>query len=241
MPLSRIEIGFFLVCVILAILIVPVSATEYNVGVIQGDYVRFGNIVGNASYAYYSNLDSVWFEVDAVSGKKVTVTMFFISKDGTLVSGSGNTQVYDIEQYTINGTQQQPDWTFAVIAANLTQGDRISPYTVINVTRTENRTYFNLSRTVNVVDINYTSGSITSMTTLVYDRISGFLLEYHLEQIDPTSPAFLSYSVTETNVFTGEPVPEFPSFLAPSLLVALTLIGALLYKKQQKLCFTRLD
>jgi hypothetical protein len=230
---SKIEIGIFLVCVILAILIVPVSATDYNVGVIRGNYVKFGNIVGNASYSYYSNLDSVWFEVDAVSGKNVTVTMIFVSKNGTLFPGSGNTQVYDIEQYTINGTHQQPDWTFAVIAANLTQGDRISPYTVINVTRTENRTYFNLSRTVNVVDINYTSGSITSMTTLIYDRISGILLEYQMEQIDPTRPAFLSYSVTETNVFTGEPIPEFPSFLAPLLLVVLTVIGALLYKKRQ--------
>jgi hypothetical protein len=230
--MSKIEIGFFLVCVILTILIVPVSATDYNVGVIRGNYVKYGNIVGNASYSYYSDLDSVWFEVDAVSGKNAIIEMIFISKDGTLFPGSGNKQVYDIEQYTINGTQQQPDVTFAVIAANLTQGDRISPHTVINVTRTENRTYFNLSRTVNVVDINYTSGSITSMTTLVYDRISGFLLEYQMEQIDPVRPAFLSYSVTETNIFTGEPIPEFPSFLVITLLMTIVAIGALLYRKK---------
>jgi len=232
MLVSRIAVSLFIICVISVILIVPVSATDYNVGVIRGNYVKFGNIVGNASYSYYSNLDSVWFEVDAVSGKNVTVIMFFISKDGTLFSGSGNKQVYDVEQYIVNGTRQQPDWTFAVIAANLTQGDRISPYTVINVTRTENRTYFNLSRTVNVVDINYTSGSITSLTTLIYDRVTGFLLEYQLEQIDPLRPAFLSYSVVETNIFTGEPIPEFPSFILLPLLMIAVAVGALLYRKK---------
>ena len=188
--------------------------------------------MGNASYSYYCDLDSVWFEVDEVSGKNVTVIMLFISKDGTLFPGSGKKQVYDIEQYTVNGTRQEPDWTFAVVAANLTQGDRISPHTVINVTRTETRTYFNLSRTVNVVDINYTSGSITRLTTLTYDRVTGFLLEYQMEQIDPTTPAFLSYSVVETNIFTGEPIPEFPSFLILPLLMTTMASVALLYRKK---------
>ncbi|MCJ7508359.1 MAG: hypothetical protein MUO85_06465 [candidate division Zixibacteria bacterium] len=231
--MSKIEIGFFLVCVILAILIVPVSATDYNVGVIQGHYIKFGNIVGNASYSYYSNLDWVKFEVTAVSGKNVIITMTLIFKNGTAYPGSGNKQVYDIEKYTINGTQQPPDWTFAVIAANLTQGDRISPYTVINVTRTENRIYFGLSRTVNVVNINYTSGSITSMTTLAYDRVSGILLEYQMEQTDSTRTAILSYNVTETDIFTGEPIPEFPSFIVLPSLIGATLIVALILKRMR--------
>jgi hypothetical protein len=175
----------------------------------------------------------VKFEVTAVSGKNVIITMTLIFKNGTVFPSSGNKQVYDIEKYTINGTQQQPDWTFAVIAANLTQGDRISPYTVINVTRTENRIYFGLSRTVNVVGINYTSGSMTRLTTLVYDRVSGILLEYQMKQTDPTRTAILSYNITETNIFTGEPIPEFPSFLAPSLPMAVAIIGTLLYKKRQ--------
>jgi hypothetical protein len=232
MLVSKIEIGFFFVCVILTIPIVPVSAADYNVGVIQGHYVKFGNIVGNESYSYYSDLDWVKFEVTAVSGKNVIITMTLIFKNGTTYPGSGNKQVYDIEKYTINGTQQQPDWTFAVRAANLTQGDRISPYTVINVTRTENRIYFGLSRTVNVVDINYTSGSITSMTTLVYDRVSGILLEYQMKQTDTIRAAILSYNVTETNIFTGEPIPEFPSFIVLPSLITATLIGALIFKRK---------
>jgi hypothetical protein len=175
----------------------------------------------------------VKFEVTAVSGKNVIITMTLIFKNGTAYPGSGNKQVYDIEKYTINGTQQQPDWTFAVIAANLTQGDRISPYTVINVTRTENRIYFGLSRTVNVVDINYTSGSITSMTTLVYDRVSGILLEYQMEQTDHIRTAILSYNVIETNIFTGEPIPEFPSFIVLPSLIGATLIVALILKRMR--------
>ena len=230
MIVSKIEICVLFVCIILPILIVPVSATDYNVGVISGRYVKYGNFVVSGSMGQFFDLDWMKYEVASVSGKSVLLLQTGITRNGTAMTFNGSMYSYDVEKGTVNGA---PIDIPPIIAANLSQGDTIggSGY---NLTRTENRTYFGLSRTVNVLETSIISGNTTISVTMVWDRITGLALERQMEQTDIVSgTTTVSYSVTETNIFTGEPIPELPSLFALSIIMTVAAVEMILYKKRQ--------
>lgn len=228
--LPKIKIIFVFVCVILTILIVPVSATDYNVGVIQGNYVKFGNFVGNGTGLDMADFGWMKYEVIAVSGKNVTIEITAIFKNSTAHPISGSRIICDIESGSVNDSWGGME---AIIAANLTQGDRIPSALLFRfVNRTENRIYFGLDRTVNVLETNSTSLSSTTIHIDVFDKASGMLLESQYKETSDGVTSIASYSVIETNIFTGEPIPEFPSFILMPLLMVAVAIGTLLYRKK---------
>jgi hypothetical protein len=209
---------------------VPVYASDYSVGVILGDYVKFGNFAGNSSYAYMSDMDWAKYEVTAISGTNVTMEMTAAFKNGTDVPSSGNTAIYDIEKYTVNGAYN-PAIVVVIIPANLTEGDEV-PDAGVNVTTTEDRDYFGIDRSVNLVETNSTSVSITYTSTLVYDAVSGVVLEVQMEKTDSTGTAIVSFDVVETNIFTGEAIPELPLNLVMPLIIVLLSSEVLFFRKK---------
>jgi hypothetical protein len=230
MLISKIEVSFLFVCVILTIFIASVSATDYSVGVIPGRYVKYGNFVVSGSMGQFFDLDWMKYEVAAVSGKSVLLLQTGISRNDTTMPFNGSMYSYDVEKGTVDGT---PTDIPPIIAANLSQGDRIGGFGY-NLTRTENRTYFGLNRTVNVLETSIISGNTTIRVTMVWDKITGLALERQMEQTDiVTGTTTVSYSVTETNIFTGEPIPELPSLFALSIIMTATAIEIMFYKKRQ--------
>ena len=230
MLISKIDVSFFVVCLILASLMVSVSAADYNVGVISGCYVAYGNFEVSGPMGQFFNLDWMKYEVVAVSEKSVLLLQTGLSRNGTVMPFNGSMYSYDVQKGTVDGA---PTDIPPIIAANLSQGDKIGGFGY-NLTRTENRTYFGLSRTVNVLETSIISGNTTIRVTIVWDRITGLALEKEMEQTDIVSgTSSVSYSVTETNIFTGEPIPELPSLFALSMIMAATVIEIIIYKKRQ--------
>jgi len=104
-----------------------------------------------------------------------------------------------------------------------------------DVTTTENRNYFGIDRSVNIVETNSTSVSITYISTLVYDTVSGVVLEVYMEKTDSTDTAIVSYDVIETNIFTGEVIPDLPlSMFAVLIIISLSAEAIFLRKKLLK-------
>ena len=242
--LSKIKLVFLFVCLILSILVIPVYASDYSVGVAVGDFVKFGDFVGNSSYSYFSDVNWTKYEVTAISGTNVTMIFTAVFKNGTDVPGSGNTAIYDIEKYTVNGAYN-PAIVVVIIPANLTEGNEV-PGAGVNVTTTENRNYFGIDRSVNIVETNSTSVDITYMSTLVYDTVSGVALEVQMEKTDSTDTATVSYDVIETNIFTGEVIPDLPSNMFAVLVIISLSVGALVLRKkmlkpQNSLCLHNLE
>jgi hypothetical protein len=231
--LSKIEICFFFVCLILSIIVVPVAASDYSVGVVLSDYVKYGNYSGNSTYALLSDVNWTKYEVTAISGTNVTMMHTGALKNGTILPGSGNADVYDIERYTINGINS-PGVLIAIIPANLTQGDPV-PGAGVNVTTSENRTYLGIERTINIVEYNSTMGNTTYVAKLAYDGVSGVLLEALMGQIDSSGTAIMSCSIIETNIFTDEVIPDLPPNLFMVLIImALSTSSLFLRKKMLK-------
>jgi hypothetical protein len=203
---------------------VPVFALDYNIGVVPGYYVKYG-IFNTSPNTIYSDIDWMKYEVTAVSGKNVTLLNTGVYKNGTGIPGNGVSSIYNIERNNVNDLHSTS--AIPIIGSNLNPGDPI-PYTILNISRTENRTYLGLSRTVNVVEYNTTTMRIIS----VYDRTSGLWLEIQMEQTNSNSTVTVSYRVIETNIFADSTIPEFPSTTILALAAVSTLTGEILFKRK---------
>ena len=218
----KIVIYFLILCFALTILAVPVIPADYSIGVSPGHYVKVGNFVGNGSYAFLSDGNWTRYEVAAVSGKNVTFVVTGQFKNGSSTPGSGDKIIYDVEKATANGSIQATG--LYVTPANLTLGTAI-PGTILNVTRTENRTYFGIVRTVIVA----TGNTSTVAVTNVYDQTTGMMLEVQNKQPNGSTGSF---SVIETNIFTGQTIPEFPTSMTLSMILMATIVAAMFCRKK---------
>jgi hypothetical protein len=247
MVVLKIEMILFFTFVVLANLVAPVSAADSSVGVIPGDYVKYGNAAVSGPEGAAVDYDWLEYNVTMVSGTDVTIIQTGMFKNGTPIPGNGNSYIYNLEKSTMDGILIPPG---PIIAANLQQGDNIAS-TVYNVTRTEIRTYMGLSRIVNILELSSTSGNATLGVTLVYDRTSGILLEEQMKHTDSTGTSTMSYNVTETNLFGSSPtttpsytlssspnieplpsIPEFPSWIILALVLIATISTALIIRKK---------
>jgi len=194
----------FLVLLSAALLIafaVPVFAVDYNSGVSEGQYVKYGNFVGvGTGLESFNDYDWQTTQVTDVSGKEVTLLSTGQFKNGTVIAGNGSISVWNIETGTLNGA---PSVQGPIIAANLNEGDPIPPPNTYVINRTETRTYLETARSVNILEITITTPSYSTTLTYIYDKASGMLLEAQAvtEQTQPSETLQYSYSVIETNIF----------------------------------------
>jgi hypothetical protein len=206
LPNFRISICI-LSCIVLAILVVPVSAIEYNVGVVPGNYVKYGNFSGSAITSY-NDFDWAKYEITEVSGKNVTLLMTAMYKNRTAAVGSGSSSVYNLEKGTVNGYNSGIS---PIMGSNLNQGDPL-PFSFLNISRTESRVYLCQSRTVNILEQNSTyPDNITGRILYVFDRASGMALEAQMEMTNATGTFTAAFSVIETNIFAASTTNNYPT------------------------------
>jgi hypothetical protein len=238
----KIILAFGLVLVM--VLAFPVFALDYNPSVSLGQYVKYGNFVYTGVTAQETKLDWTRTEVTAVSGKEVTLSNSGQFVTGTAIPGSGSISTYNIETGKLNGTM---DYTYGVIiAGNLNEGDAVPPLSYgFVVNRTETRTYLGVSREVNIIETTYDDPNYANHWTLVYDKISGIMLESEIEYTQKsTTPTTTttSYSVTETNIFGGStstssgtiPVVFLYVAVVAIIVIVIVAVGILMLKRRAK-------
>lgn len=226
------SIKFFLSVLLAAALLMAMStpvfaAAEYNPGVSFGQYVQYGNFVGEGPGAeVFNDYDWLKLEVTEVSGTEVTLLSTSQYKNGTAIPGSGTISVWDIQAGTENGA---PSTQGPIIAANLNQGDPIPPPDTYTVNRTETRTYLGISRSVNVLDLTLSTPDYTISLNYVYDRASGMLLESTTTQTTQTEPqtvTTVAYSIVETNIFssTTNPFDDLTLLLLAVIILVVVIV-----------------
>jgi len=176
------------------------SATEYEVGVKVGDWMKYGNFVGVGPGTEVIN-QSDWskIEVVAVSGTNVTFLRSGKFKNGSDFQEEGI--AIDVEKGAMNGTVVGPS---IVIAANLQEGDILPGQPIqgappFTINRTETRNYLGISRSVNILNVTQSVLGVDYQSVMIWDRVSGMLLEMSLM----TEPYVMkmSYNVIDTNIF----------------------------------------
>lgn len=229
------KIVLTLTLVLFMAFIVPVLGVDYNPGVTAGQYVKYGNFDFTGSGTGEIQVDWMKAEVAAVSGKEVSIRSSGQLKNGTAISGSGDISMYNIETGKLNGTREYV--FYIIIAGSLSEGDAVPPLSLgFVVNKTETRTYLGVSRSVNVFEGTSFFANIFNNRTLVYDKVSGMMLENHNEITQNYTMPIIktSYSVIETNIFASE-IPEFSPFPIFTTAALLTLLVALFYERKRVL------
>ncbi len=238
----KIGLAFFLGVVLLLASTFLVSAVDYNLGVETGHYVTYGNFVGVGEiFQSFNDTDWLKIEIVEVTGKEATLLTTGKLKNGNAVPGSGNTSIWNVQ----TGTQDDIPAVFGpMIASNLNVGDTVPPPDTFSVNKTEDRVYMGDLRSVNIVSSGTTAPDFTTMTTFVYDKISGMLVEAESETTETRSSATIlkySYSIVETNIFgtashptqpqdTGIPVEYLPVVVVVVALVVF--VAVMVFRKR---------
>jgi hypothetical protein len=201
----KITIILFSITAILLTTVTPIFALDYNPGVSPGQYIKYGNFIGEGpGFELFNDYDWQKIQIVETSNKEITLLFTGQFKDGTPTPGNNSTTVWNIETGTENGI---PSTQGPIIAANLNQGEPIPPPETFTINNTETRTYLGVSREVNVLNIALSTPDYNLTTQFVYDKISGILLEASSEttqgQTSPITSKY-SYSITETNIFSSE-------------------------------------
>jgi len=173
------------ILVAVTISVVPVWATNYNVGIEVGDWIKY------VVYGTVPQLDQyewVKMEVQSLSGTEITVLATIHYEDGREET---NTINWDVE------TGGQP-W---IVPADLSKGDafRIGYATwIINDTVT--RTYAGASRSVNL--LNVSEYDVDTEMVAYWDQTSGVLVELILNKSSPTESWAGGYTAIETSIWS---------------------------------------
>jgi hypothetical protein len=125
----------------------------------------------------------------------------------------------------------------AIIAANLNAGDLIHPLgdDGITINETVIKGYESGNRETNRILLEYynaTTGA-TERDDLYFDKAIGILVESHetvtYSDGDATTTTTVSWRIKSSNAWV---IPEFPSALILPLLMAVTVVAAIAYKKK---------
>jgi hypothetical protein len=123
----------------------------------------------------------------------------------------------------------------ALIAGSLNAHEVIHPLGADGVTINETviKTYESGNRDTNRIIIEYTNATtgVTGRVDRYFDKLSGMLVESYetTTSADSKTTTTVTWKLKETN---GWAVPEFPSVLILPLLMAITMIAAIAYKKK---------
>ncbi len=234
-PTSK-SAGLIAALVITCSLVIPSSAVTYSPGVTVGQYVKYGNYWGIGDPATIENvltMDWLKYEVTAINGNNITLQSSSRLKNGNPAGGGYAT--FNVEAGTMS-TQYANDSTYTngpIIPGNLTEGDQIPPLGYLKVNKTKTATYLGLNRTVNIVNATSTDPNTVINNNVVYDKITGFMLETQFESNQTNPPRYVKYgaSVIETNI-SGSIVPEFTTVPAIAATVLLTLLTIQLNKRK---------
>jgi len=220
-------VSLVMASVILVALALPVFAVQYNPGVTEGQYLKYGNFVGSGpGYESFSDYGFLNLQVVSVSGNTVTLLSTGQFKNGTALPGDGTTDVWNLETGTDNGI---PSTQGPIIAANLNLGDSIPPPNTYSVNQTVSRTYLGVERSVNILNVAVLTSDYNSTLNYVYEKLSGMLLEATSTTTTQAQPSPVtstySYSVIETNIFASTgPSPTVPEFSGKILAFALVIV-----------------
>jgi hypothetical protein len=249
----RCKIVLILGFVLVMVLAFPVLAVDYSPGVSTGQYVKYGNFV--MIPAPDNPISWTRSDVTQVSGAEVSLRNSGQLEDGEVIPGSGSVTTFNVATGKVNGTlEYTDDYMYGgVFAANLNEGEVMPPPDsgwVVN--KTETRTYLGVSRSVNIIEKTGSRsvdieelGSVANYSyhgTLVFDKISGIVLEFGivLTQEDPAKIESASYSITETNIFGGStPTPPSNAALpieylyAAAAVAIVVIVGLLIYSKKR--------
>jgi len=170
--------------------------------------------------------ETVEVRISNVTDANVTTFVAVYYRNGTADAGRG---LVDLDTGDSYGS------FVAIIAANLNANDLVHPLGAdgIFINETVIKTYESGNREANRIVIEYTNATTgtTGRVDRYFDKETGILVESHetTTTTNPQTATSVSWKIKSSNAWV---IPEFPSALILPLLMAITMIVAIAYKKK---------
>jgi hypothetical protein len=206
--------------------VVPGADFFYNVTAFWSSTDEYASIP--ADLVEINRTDSVEVRISNVTEANVTTFVAVYYKNGT---ADGDYGLVDVD----TGAYYGYGAFAAIIAGSLNAHEVIHPLGADGVTINETviKTYESGNRDTNRIIIEYTNATtgVTGRVDRYFDKLSGMLVESYetTTSADSKTTTTVTWKLKETN---GWAVPEFPSVLILPLLMAITMIAAIAYKKK---------
>jgi hypothetical protein len=208
-------------------------------GVYMGDTFTYGVTAfwsSNDPYAsipsdllYINQTESCEVRISNVADANVTTFVATYLKNGTALADRG----------TIDLDTGLSDGGFvAIIAANLTAGDRVHPLgdDLVTINETVMKSYETGNRETHRITIEYTNATagITDSVNRYFDKETGILVESHetetISDSNSETTTIVSWEIKDTNAWV---IPEFPSVLILTIFMITTLLTVIAYRRKR--------
>jgi hypothetical protein len=172
--------------------------------------------------------ESIEVRISNVADANVTTFVALYFKNGTADADRG---LVDLDTGVSYGS------FVAIIGANLNANDVVHPLgtDAITINETVIKSYESGNRETNRIIIEYTNATTgtTGRVDRYFDKATGILVESHETEIisdsDSETTTTVSWEIKESNVWV---IPEFPSALILPLVMIVTMIAVIAYKKK---------
>ena len=236
----KLRIAIALALLVFATSFASIRATDYNPGVSSGQYAKYGNFYGTGSSSTFNDADWMRIDVVDVSEKNVTLHMSGMYKNGTNADESGS--IVNVETGAVNGSS---GGYFIVIAANLKEGDvipgAVGPTGPLTINTTDTRSYLGASRAINILNLTTSTGGYMDYSYIeIYDQVSGILLELNMSATSTLYPASnmqMSFSITETNIFSASPIDVVANnliYIVIAVVLIIIVVAAVVLMRRKK-------
>jgi len=186
------------------------------------------NAVPQASVLDINKTEYYRVIIGAVAGAEITTQNIWHFTNGTETTTTGT---INVETGITNGG------FWLIIAGNLVANDRVHPsgQTYFTINSTEMRDYLGGARETNKMVFTLSgsdaTGDYIEYVNSYFDKQTGMLVFLNDAMVysNPTTTVTKIWKIKESNVWI---VPEFPSALILPLLMALTMMAAIAYKKK---------
>ena len=234
--IKRIATAALLVVFLSSIMVASARALVLMPGVVIGDYFVYDVSAFWSSTDEYASIPSDLVEINQteaveirihnVTGANVTTFIAAYYRNGTTPAEYG---LVDVDTGAYYGSFA------AIIAGNLNAHDVIHPLgaDAITINETVIKAYESGNRETNRIVIESTNATtgVTGRVDRYFDKLSGMLVESYetTTSADSKTTTTITWKLRETNQWV---VPEFPSVLILPVLMAITMIAAIAYKKK---------
>jgi hypothetical protein len=223
---------------LLVVLVGAASAQMRTVGVSVGNTFTYSANIGWSSnepnatppsdLVEANNTQSEEVDVTAISGTNVTAQITVYFKNGTETTLGGWLDV---------NTGESENATIFFISANLTKGNSMynsAIYDTAIINETVPRTYLNVSRDTNHLNITASSGTQSSSTDVYWDKSTGVLVEF-LQEVTNQTGTYTTMESSSLQIISSDlwTVPEFPTWTS-TLLILIAITSAAMVIGTQK-------
>jgi hypothetical protein len=232
--IKKLATAALLVVFLSSIMVTSTRALVLTPGVAPGDYFIYNITSSWSSSDEYASIPPELVDINKTETFEVRIHNVTDADVATFIAVYYRNETVDSEYGLVNVDTGDGYGAFvAIIAANLNEHDLIHPLGAdgITINQTVIKAYESGNRETNRILIESTNATtgVTGRIDRYFDKATGILVEEYATTTSADETSTVTWIIKSSNAWV---IPEFPSVVILPVLMAITMIAAVAYKKK---------